>query len=160
MIQNHLTIIDLVKTLCESLPTTVVLTDAQLDAPGPHVLYVNPAYEKMTGYKPEEVIGKSPRILQGRRTNKLILRQLRKSLQSKTHARARITNYRKCGEEYICDIAAWPIINEHGDITHFIALEREIKRKRGRPPQTVEEESWWLNALIEQGKGHQNETLN
>src|SRR5262249_14280264 len=53
------------KTAIEQSDESVVVTTAQLDRPGPQIVYVNSAFTKMTGYAPEEVIGKTPPILQG-----------------------------------------------------------------------------------------------
>ncbi|PSQ92020.1 MAG: hypothetical protein BRD57_03500, partial [Proteobacteria bacterium SW_6_67_9] len=44
---------------------SVIITDADLDAPGPRIRYVNPAFERLTGHSREEVVGATPRILQG-----------------------------------------------------------------------------------------------
>ena len=49
---------------------SILITDAELDLPGPRIVFVNPAFTKMTGYTAEEVMGKTPRILQGPRTDK------------------------------------------------------------------------------------------
>ena len=58
----------------------VVITSAQLDLPGPEILFVNPAFCEMTGYTQEEVLHKTPRILQGPKTDRTILKRLRESL--------------------------------------------------------------------------------
>lgn len=47
----------------------MLVTDTQLESPGPKILFVNPAFCKMTGYTKEDLIGKTPRILQGPLTN-------------------------------------------------------------------------------------------
>lgn len=149
-IPKQLDLLSLIKVLAEPMETIVVITDAALDTPGPTVLYANPAYKGMTGYDPEEAIGQSPRMLQGPRTNKALLKKLKRSLEAGEHAQATVVNYRKNGEAYNCNIAAWPIVNEQGDITNFIALERELKRKRGRPAKTQDfDVPWWLEKLVE-----------
>ena len=144
---KQLDILSLIKVLADPLDMVVVVTDSDLNFPGPSVLYANPAYKKMTGYDPEEAVGQSPRMLQGKKTNKVLLKQLSSALKKGEHARTTVVNYRKNGEPYYCDIAAWPIIDTQGNITHFIALEREVERKRGRPRQDRHEEQWWLEAL-------------
>ncbi len=53
---------------------SILITDAELDLPGPRIVFVNPAFTKMTGYTAEEVIGKTPRILQGSRTDKAVIK--------------------------------------------------------------------------------------
>ena len=60
----------------------ILITDADLDLPGPRIVFVNPAFTRMTGYTAEEIIGKTPRILQGPQTDKTVLSRLRKNLES------------------------------------------------------------------------------
>ena len=147
MIKPHLNTLELIKTLADPLDMVVVVTDTQLKYPGPHILYANPAYKHMTGYAPEEVIGKSPRILQGARTNKLALKKLNRQLENGEHAAANVINYRKSGEPYICDIAAWPIVDANNRTQYFLALERELIRKPGRPPKKKVHPPWWMHFL-------------
>lgn len=146
--QYSLSFIDVVKLLADASETIVVITDAQLDAPGPRILYANPAYEDMTGYKPAEVIGKNPRFLQGDRTNKALARRFARTLQKGEHARTTIVNYRKCGEPYNCDIAAWPVTNKKDEIEYFIAFERELARVPGRRDTARTEQPWWIEGLV------------
>ena len=62
--------IELIATAVESAKDSIVITDAQLSEPGPIILYVNPAFTEMTGYAAQEVVGKSPRFLQGPETDR------------------------------------------------------------------------------------------
>jgi DNA-binding NarL/FixJ family response regulator len=66
----------LLKTAVEQSNESVIIMTAQLDPPGPQIIYVNPAFTKMTGYAPEEVIGKTPHILQGPKTGPSLLSRL------------------------------------------------------------------------------------
>src|SRR5215472_19132750 len=71
----------LLTTVVEQCAESVLITTAQLELPGPQIVYVNPAFTRMTGYMPEEVIGKTPRILQGAKTDRAVLDQLRSTAQ-------------------------------------------------------------------------------
>jgi len=84
----------------EQSKESIVITDAQLDLPGPRILFVNPAFTMMTGYAADEVLGKTPRILQGPRSDRVVLRKLRKALSSGESFRGEIINYRKNGTEF------------------------------------------------------------
>src|SRR5262247_2042336 len=66
----------LLKTAIEQSNESVMIMTARPDPPGPEIVYVNPAFTKMTGYTPEEVIGKTPHILQGPETDRSVLRRL------------------------------------------------------------------------------------
>ncbi|MFD1141993.1 PAS domain-containing protein [Larkinella insperata] len=96
------------------------------------ILWVSDRFFSMTGYKPQEAIGQSPRFLQGPDTDLALLRQLSDDL-SRAHLQARprpirqqLINYRKDGATYRCDIEIDPIWTKQGELTHFIAVEKEI----------------------------------
>jgi len=76
------TALRLVQTAIEQVGDSVVITDAMIDEPGPHILYVNPAFTRLTGYAEDEVISKTPRILQGPETDREVLDQVRAALRS------------------------------------------------------------------------------
>lgn len=124
---------DLLRKIADASDLAVILTDADTAAPGPAILYVNPAFSRLTGYEPHEVIGQSPRMLQGTRTNKLALRKLARALRDRAPFSGTFVNYRKTGEEYLCRIEIAPLFNRAGEVEHFVAFEREVKRRRGRP---------------------------
>mgnify|MGYP001031691765 CR=1 FL=1 len=105
----------------------VVITEAEpLDDPGPRIIYVNDAFTKMTGYTPEEVLGKSPRILQGPKTDKAELARLGKALRNWEPCKITIINYKKNGEEFWINFSVTPVANEKGWFTHWIAIERDV----------------------------------
>ncbi|WP_211259515.1 PAS domain-containing protein [Belnapia moabensis] len=56
----------LLRTIIGALGEAVIITDPELDAPGPYIQYVNPAFTRLTGYAPHEVLGQTPRILRAR----------------------------------------------------------------------------------------------
>src|SRR4051812_15131699 len=97
-------LIDVVEALSKEAPVAVVVTDGALIPPGPTILFVNPAFEAMTGFSREEILGANPRVLQGPRTSlaarKAIARALRRGERHKTT----LINYRKSGEAYRCEI--------------------------------------------------------
>jgi len=113
----------------EQSTESVVITDAQLDLPGPAIVFVNPAFTKMTGYEADEVLGKSPRVLQGPRTDKQVMSRLRQSLEAGETAEAQAINYRKDGTQFTLEWQIAPIRNESGVITHFVAIQRDITER-------------------------------
>jgi len=108
----------------------ILITDAQLDLPGPRVVFVNPAFTTMTGYTAEEVVGKTPRILQGPRTDKAVLSRLRLNLERGEVFEGEAINYRKDGTEFILEWQIAPIRNAGGKITHFVATQRDITARK------------------------------
>jgi PAS domain S-box-containing protein len=91
----------------------------------PIIIYVNPAFEKMTGYSSDEVVGQTARILYGPKTDPQALRRMTGLLQNFQPAREEIVNYRKDGTQFTVDVSVVPLIDEHGEFTHFIAVERD-----------------------------------
>jgi two-component system, cell cycle sensor histidine kinase and response regulator CckA len=114
----------------EQSKESIVITDAQLDLPGPKIIFVNPAFTKMTGYPAEEVIGKTPRILQGPRSNRSVLNRLRQNLQQGATFEGEDINYRKDGQEFTLEWQIAPIRDASGATTHFVAVQRDITARK------------------------------
>jgi PAS domain S-box-containing protein len=115
--------------MVEHSAESVVITNAQLEFPGPQILYVNPAFTKMTGYVPEEVIGKTPRILQGPKTERSVLDRLRKDCAAGKVSHGETINYRKDGSEFYVEWTIAPVWNERREITHFVATQRDLTER-------------------------------
>lgn len=118
---------DFPERVLELMRESVLVTDAQLDDPGPRILYANPAFTRMTGYLPAEVIGKTPRILQGPETDPAVLRRLRASLESSGRFRGQAINYRKNGEAYVQNWYIRPLKDGSGVTTHYVAVQQEMQ---------------------------------
>ncbi|MBW4418371.1 MAG: PAS domain S-box protein [Myxacorys californica WJT36-NPBG1] len=110
---------------------SIVITTANLNSPGPEMVYVNPAFSRMTGYRIEESLGKTPRFLQGPNTDRALLDRLRQALEQGKPFHGEAINYHKDGSEYYVEWNITPIRNAHHDVTHFVAIQRDItERKR------------------------------
>ncbi|WP_416668552.1 PAS domain S-box protein [Egbenema bharatensis] len=109
----------------------VVITEAApIDEPGPRILYVNEAFTHMTGYAPEEVIGKTPRILQGAKTDRAELAKLRAALSRWEPTTVEVINYRKDGSEFWVEFSVVPVADKTGWYTHWIAVQRDISERK------------------------------
>ena len=121
----------LLSSAVEQSKESILITDAELNLPGPKIIFTNPAFTKMTGYTAEEVIGQTPRILQGPRTDKMVIRRLRKNLEQGEVFAGEAINYRKDRTEFNMEWQIAPIRNPSGTITHFVAIQHDItERKR------------------------------
>ncbi|HEX7367124.1 MAG TPA: PAS domain S-box protein [Pelobium sp.] len=109
----------------------VLITEAEpFDLPGPRIVYVNEAFTRMTGYSAEEVVGKSPRILQGPLSDQKELRKLGDALRRwETHEITTI-NYKKNGEPFWINFTVTPVANKKGWYTHWIAIERDVTQQK------------------------------
>ena len=130
-----MTIVELVKVFAEPLDVAVLVTDIDLERPGPAILYANPTFARMSGYTADEVLGTSPRLLQGSGTNSEATRIVARSLRAEGRFRGVLQNYRKSGEAYLCELDVRSILGCTGKPEAFIAFEREVVRRRGRPSQ-------------------------
>jgi PAS domain S-box-containing protein len=114
----------------EQSKESIVITDAEVNLPGPRILFVNPAFTKMTGYTAKEAIGQTPRILQGRRTDKTVLNRLRHNLEQGEAFEGETINYRKDGMEFNLEWQIAPIRDALGKTTHFVAIQRDITARK------------------------------
>lgn len=113
------------------LNDVVMITEAQpLDEPGPSIIFVNEAFERITGYRRTEAIGRSPRFLQGPRTQRSELARIRAALERRQSVRFEVINYRRDGSEYWVELDIAPIVNEQGECTHFVSIQRDITERR------------------------------
>ncbi len=110
---------------------SIIITELEMEDPGPRIIYVNDGFEKMTGYSREEVIGKTPRILQGPKTDRATLDRLKVSLEKGKAFFGQTINYRKDGSEFINQWDIHPLVDENGKITHWVSYQHDItERKR------------------------------
>jgi diguanylate cyclase (GGDEF)-like protein/PAS domain S-box-containing protein len=109
----------------------VVVTEAaQLDVPGPRICYVNEAFCKLTGYPAAEIIGQSPRILQGRDTSAEAREQIRQALAERRSVQVELINYSRAGRPYWIDLSIAPVPNPQGEVQYFIAIQRDISARK------------------------------
>ncbi|MBP2231280.1 PAS domain S-box-containing protein, partial [Azospirillum agricola] len=125
------------------------MTDVNLDAPGPVIRYVNPAFTALTGYAPEEVVGRSPRFLQGPDTDRDAVAALRRDLMAGGPARATLLNRRKNGERYACSLLITPLIGRHGGTDHFVCIAHDEQERRHRESRRLSGEHEQTLTLVE-----------
>lgn len=90
------------------------------------VEWVNGGFQRMSGYTPDEIIGKSPGMLQGKETREETKERIKHKIMSRQPFTDEIVNYRKSGEPYVCQLDVTPMFNETEDLVNYIALEREV----------------------------------
>lgn len=110
---------------------SILITELELEKPGPKIVYVNDGFSKMTGYSREEVIGKTPRILQGPKTDRAILDKLKRKLKEGQAFFGQAINYKKDGSEFVNQWDIHPLTDSEGNITHWVSYQHDItERKR------------------------------
>ena len=119
----------LLQATIEQAFNAVVVTDADLSHGGPLIVYCNPAFCRMTGYRMEELLGRSPRILQGPATDPAVIDELRRCLAEGDFFQGSTVNYRKDGEPYHVEWNISPIRNPAGSIRHFVSVQQNITQR-------------------------------
>ena len=123
--------LELLESAIRSDYDSILITELNLEKPGPRIVYVNDGFCKMTGYSKEEVIGKTPRILQGPKTDREVLDKLKKRLREGQSFFGQAVNYRKDGSEFVNQWDIHPLTDSEGNITHWVSYQHDItKRKR------------------------------
>jgi diguanylate cyclase (GGDEF)-like protein/PAS domain S-box-containing protein len=118
----------------------VIITEAgPFNAPGPRIVFVNEAFERRTGYTPQEVLGRTPRLLQGPGTQRDELDRIRAAMEQWQPARVDLINYKKNGEAFWVDLEVSPVWDQERKLTHWVAVGRDITERK-----TAEEKIQYL----------------
>ncbi|MDI7211665.1 PAS domain-containing sensor histidine kinase [Leptospira santarosai] len=120
---------ELYEILVHQISDSILVTDAQLELPGPKIIFVNPAFCKMTGYSKVDLVGQTPRILQGPLTNRKTMRNLKRSLTQGKDFSGETINYKKDGNPYNVEWHISAIRDSLGKILCFISIQRDITEK-------------------------------
>ena len=109
----------------------VILTEAgPFNEPGPRIVFVNEAFESRTGYTRGEVLGRSPRFLQGPQTQRERLDQIRSAIEQWQPVRVDLINYRKDGEPFWVDLDISPVWDKSRTLTHWVAVGRDVTERK------------------------------
>jgi PAS domain S-box-containing protein len=111
-------------TAIEQTPESVVITDTE-----GRILYVNPFFERVTGYSRAEVIGQNPRLLKSNRQESAFYRELWAKINAGEVWRGRFINKKKDGTLFTEDAVIAPVRDEKGAVTNYIAIKRDISHE-------------------------------
>ena len=139
----------LLKAAVEQISDVIIITETvtQDELGNAKIVYVNDAFERLTGFTREEAIGQTPSILQGPKTQRSELDRIQKAFETQSPVRAELINYTKSGQEYWLDLDVVPLENDAGEVTHFVAVQRDITdRKRAETDLRVSEARFRLIA--------------
>jgi len=109
----------------EQSPSSIIITDVK-----GNIEYANPKFMQVTGYTPEEIIGKNPRFLKSGKTPPEEYKQLWTMITSGGEWRGEFYNRKKSGEFYWESASISPIKNQEGVITHFVAIKEDITKHK------------------------------
>jgi PAS domain S-box-containing protein len=97
----------------------IIVTDAKLK-----IVFASHNIVKMNGYIEDEVLGNSPKMFQGPATNHITSNEIRKAILQEEPFEKTVMNYKKNGDLYVCLIKGYPIFNNKGELSHYIAFEK------------------------------------
>ncbi len=109
----------------EQSPVSVIITNAR-----GLIEYVNPAFERMSGYARSEVIGRNPRLLQSNRTPRDTYRRMWDALSQGQPWHGELVNKRKGGGHYLQSVTIAPLRNERQEVVQYIAVQMDITAQR------------------------------
>ncbi|MGX6646409.1 response regulator [Maricaulaceae bacterium MS644] len=117
----------LVATLGDHVLDSVLITEAEpVDLPGPRIVWVNEAFTRTTGYTLDDVIGKTPRILQGADVNREALATISAALKAWRPVRQILKNYTKDGEPFWIELDIKPVADSSGWYCYWLAVQRDV----------------------------------
>ncbi len=124
--EHHLREVALLELAVRQSFNAVLITDADFDHDGPLIQFCNPAFCELTGYTRAELMGQSPRILQGPETDRTLIAELKQCLLDGRQFHGSTVNYRKDGQPYRVEWNISPVHGPHGHITHYISTQQNI----------------------------------
>src|SRR5437667_1964118 len=106
----------------------ILITDPhQRDNP---IIYVNPAFERITGYRMDEVLGRNCRFLQGPDTDSATVAVMRQAIAEQLDCQVIIRNYRKDGTSFWNELTVSPVHDDSGQVTHFVGVLADITARK------------------------------
>ncbi|HEY1792691.1 MAG TPA: PAS domain S-box protein [Opitutaceae bacterium] len=119
----------------------VMVTEADLsDKAGPKILFVNPSFERITGYGAGEVLGKTPKFMRGPGTSESELRRIEEALRARQPVRAELLNYRRDGTAFWIEVEGNVTRSPSTGAEFFVFIERDItERKKAEALQREQE---------------------
>jgi len=122
--------LNLLRNVVYQMSEGMIVTNNELDEPGPKMILVNPAMCKISGYSEEELIGKTPRIFHGYKTDKETAYQMKNKLRNGESVKYETVNYKKSGEEYLIELNVSPVFNSLGKIINYVSIQRDISLEK------------------------------
>lgn len=127
----HVDVENLFKQILDNISDIVVITTAG-DANGSSqkIVYANEAFTHHSGYPLNEVIGKSPNLLQGPSRDPAAKAKIHAALAARKPVRAQLLNYAKDGHPFWVDLSIVPLRGRSGEVVYFAAIERDITEQK------------------------------
>lgn len=113
----------------------IVIADARQQ--GYPLVYVNPAFQRITGYSAAEMLGNNCKVLQGEGTDSRAIEQIRNCLKKERDVQTIIRNYRKDGTPFWNDLYIAPVRDKNGVLTHYIGIQNDVTARKEQEEQVA-----------------------
>ena len=123
----------LLETVITQTKDAVMITDIDTSKNAiPNIIFVNSAFTDMTGYPDEDVIGKSPEIFFGKKSDILEFDKLKTAIQGYKECFVETISYKKSGDEFWVNFSMIPVTNKDGEHSHWISIQRDVTEEKDK----------------------------
>ena len=132
----------------DEAPVGITISDPE-DPDNP-VIYANAAFERITGYPVEEVLGRNCRFLQGPDTDPETVARMRQAIEDQDPVTVEVRNYRRNDEEFWNQVTIAPLYDHAGELAHYVGFQQDVTdRKRAeRDLETERDRLALLNQIV------------
>ena len=139
----------LLETVITQSKDAVMITDIDTSKSAiPNIIFVNSAFTDMTGYKTQEVIGKTPEMLFGKKSDILEFDKLKTAIQEYKECIVETICYKKNGEEFWLNFSMIPVTNKDGEHSHWISIQRDVTEEK----EKIKEREQLIRELTQNNK--------
>lgn len=137
--------LDLCRKALEAVDHGVMIAKARGDLP---IVYVNPAFEQLTGYTADVILNRSWRVLHGDEPDQDDLIELKNVLSAGESCKVVLRHYRRDGSRFMNHLSLSPVRDEKGDVSHFIAVMEDATERFQWQEQRVAEAEFQRDMLV------------
>jgi len=157
--ENHNTggnheVTPLIYAALDASSSGIIITDNRL--PDNPIIYSNKAFEKITGYEANEIIGHNCRFLQADERRQEAREIIREAVDKGMHVTVEIRNYRKNGDLFWNELSISPLRNEKGEVTHFIGVQNDITARKNAEEKLSFERQRMEKVILERTENLRN----
>ncbi|WP_309613374.1 PAS domain-containing protein [Flavobacterium sp.] len=139
----------LLETVITQTKDAVMITDIDTSKSAiPNIIFVNSAFTDMTGYPAEEVIGKSPEMFFGKKSDILEFDKLKTAIQKYKECFIETISYKKNNEEFWVNFSMIPVTDKDGEHSHWISIQRDVTEEK----EKVKEREQLIRELTQNNK--------
>ena len=139
----------LLETVIVQTKDSIIITDAVLGNHRlPKIVYINPAFTSMTGFDPQEVLGKTPNLFQGQKADFNAIRKMLNAIQNRIETQIETISVRKNGEQFWLRFSMIPIYNADNQLTHWVSMQKDVSQEK----KEEKEKEQLINELTQNNK--------